>query len=314
MEQNVSDKNVGLSQETDDIHSVTIEGSPKNTQDGVCFQNKKDPVLEDSGCHSGEISRKPEHIKELVLTSNPSTIHQCKSSNIPKLVISPNLHTPAIIISSSGSEQVVTTSRDTLASNCIIEVCKSGLSRPTTATHIGLPRIISTIPQTFSGQVLRISHPIQIAKGSAMTRQNDDVSAQEPSPKALKQELSLPQPGVDARPRIRLAPISALSIQHKSLKVPPSMPPLLRLPTAPQIYSIPVSSSGPSKSMIHETPIQATYANIPLVAPSTSQDNKNSTALVQLLKNSKHYIPHSPPTKVNQEASFNISLTDFKST
>ena len=150
-------------------------------------------------------------------------------------------------------------------------------------THLGLPGQISTLPRPALPNHLS-THP------------------------NLKRTSTLSPGEYSPRPMLRLAPISSLSNQPTPLQAPPSMPPLLRLPTAPLMFSIPVSSSGPSKSMLHETPTQAAYANIPLLAPLNSQGPPNSSAIVELLHNSKHYVPPTPPAG-SSPATFPCSLT-----
>jgi hypothetical protein len=89
-------------------------------------------------------------------------------------------------------------------------------------------------------------------------------------------------------------PMYSYSKQQRLLKSPPTMPPLLRLPTVPQPFSIPASSSGPCKSMIHETPIQTAYGSIPRIASNSSQKPSILSKIVELPPNSKHYIPLTP--------------------
>jgi len=336
MDQAASDQAAGLVQDPDVAHSVAIEADLKKTkniqkQDGTDVQDKQVLIIplstEDSNSHIIQQTFKPELCLRSAMTSSNTNIQQTTASSIPFSVIS----SPSSLVNSSGpspsiikpsplaskvSQSQQNDNIMNIGSGPEIELLQPGSSELLTATHAGLPKIISTIsPQTFPSQALRISNPrhspllVTQAHGLVGKSQDDD-SSQGPSPKAFKQDITLFPVRGDARPRLRLAPISALSNQPTPTKVPPpSMPPLLRLPTAPPVYSIPVSSSGPSKSMIHETPIQAAYANIPIGAPN-SQGPLNSPSIVELLGNSKQYIPQSQSVRTSTEASYSISLPD----
>jgi len=335
MDQAASDQAAGLVQDPDVAHSVAIEADLKKTkniqkQDGTDVQEKQVLIIplstEDSNSHIIEQTSKPELCLQSGMTSSNTNIQQTTASSIPFSVIS----SPSSLVNSSGPSQFIikpsplaskvsqSQQNDNImniGSGSEIELSQPGSSELLTATHAGLPKIISTIsPQTFPSQALRISNPghsplLVTQAHDLVGKSQDDDSSQGPSPKAFKQDITLCPVGGDARPRLRLAPISALSNQPSPRKVPPSMPPLLRLPTAPPVYSIPVSSSGPSRSMIHETPIQAAYANIPTGAPNT-QGPINSPSIVELLGNSKQYIPQSQSVRTSTEASYSISLPD----
>ena len=331
MDQAASDQAAGLDQDPDVAHSVAIEADLKKTknsiqkQDGTDVQDKQVLIIplstEDANSRIIELCLQSD------MTSSNTNIQQTTASSIPFSVIS----SPSSLVNSSGpspsiirpsplaskvSQSQQNVNIMNIGSRSEIELLQPGSSELLTATHAGLPKIISTIsPQTFLSQALRISNPghspllVTQAHGLVGKSQDDD-SSQGPSPKAFKQDITLSPVGGDARPRLRLAPISALSNKPSPTKVPPpSMPPLLRLPPAPPVYSIPVSSSGPSKSMIHETPIQAAYANIPIGAPN-SQAPLNSPSIVELLGNSKQYIPQSQSVRASTEASYSISLPD----
>jgi len=323
MDQTTSDKTADLAQDLDVAHSVAIEADCEKTndvlkQDETLVQDKQVLIIplstEDSSRLKSELSFLESEIK-----SSHANIQQITASSIPTCVISStsshmNYSGPPPVLRLSPPDQQNEHPKTIGNGNGhTMEVSKPGLSG-LTATHAGLPRIISTRPQlTFPGQKLRMLNPGQsymvANQGLARPRQDDESSPQGPAPKAFKQDITLSPIDGDERPRLRLAPISALFNQPSPSKVPPSMPPLLRLPTAPPVFSIPVSSSGPSKSMIHETPIQAAYANIPIATPR-SESPPSSSAIVELLSNSKHYISESNSARVSTGASYSISLPD----
>ena len=90
------------------------------------------------------------------------------------------------------------------------------------------------------------------------------------------------------------------------------MPPLLRLPNTPQTIPLQVSLSAPSKPTNHKKPLpQASFVNTPHLSPLNSQCSPNSSAIVDLLQNSRHYRPQvSYPQNINY-ASVSYDLTSL---
>jgi len=310
---------------------VTAVALPKSTS--TCAENSSCPKTENSiKCEAVEVPKMSINTQSQLLVAQ----------NFPNLVLQPSTRVDLPNPRTSESTkldfggQINKSLNHSLPGQCtprtpiissfpnigypgqLIQVSKAGFSAQLSATpHPGLPRIVSTVSEhRLPGHISRITHtgqPPSTAPVSGLHGQIfkviNRVSEHKPSMDIPGSALhTAPSPiSVETRPGLRLAPISSLSNQPSPKKAPPSMPPLLRLPSAPPVFSIPVSSSGPSNSMIHETPIQSAYANIPVLALN-SQVSPNSSAIVELLQNSKHYIPQSPPAGSSADA-FPCSLT-----
>eukprot|EP00092_Neocalanus_flemingeri_P006218 GFUD01006692.1.p1 GENE.GFUD01006692.1~~GFUD01006692.1.p1 ORF type:complete len:500 (-),score=130.67 GFUD01006692.1:41-1540(-) len=163
---------------------------------------------------------------------------------------------------------------------------KPGAAYQQTSTTPNVPQDSSFSPPGFLPPPLKqpttlpSSHHLRLAPLSSLSNPPSDIL-----PGVLLPPLNLPSTQPSPY-HLKLAPFSSLSnpleipsfsqpkFISNTLTVdipPPSMPPLLKLPTAPPSFEIPVASSGPSISLVHQTPTQSAFANIPLLSSNVPQ-------------------------------------------
>jgi len=95
----------------------------------------------------------------------------------------------------------------------------------------------------------------------------------------------------------RILPYPAVSELQSMIKKPPPMPPLLKIPHS---ITAQVSASVHSKSFPTSAPTHESLPTLPYLAPLHAQCPPKSSAIVDLLQNSKHYVPQvTNPYKVD---------------